>query len=292
MTKDALFRRSGRHRERRRVGRTLTETPPCKCWKLAATPRPMLLVPHLARRSLSNRPLLSRSRQKPRHGVNFLNFARFWPMTIARLPRIASAAPRRGVDRAAARGAARGVRVGGAIIGRSATRRCASGRPMRCAAPPMFRPPIRPMTCSAMPSWYGNESGSQTANGEHFRPDGITAAHTTLPLPSYVEVTVLDTGQRIIVRVNDRGPFAQGRDPRSAAAGRRSCSASRRAGRGAGARPRGRAVRRRSRRGCATASPRGDCPMCRRRRSPICASSSPSVSPACVTARRRANARR
>ena len=60
-------------------------------------------------------------------------------------------------------------------------------------------------------TWYGPESGSQTANGEHFRPDGITAAHTTLPLPTYVEVTALDTGRRIVVRINDRGPFARGR---------------------------------------------------------------------------------
>lgn len=58
-------------------------------------------------------------------------------------------------------------------------------------------------------SWYGSESGNQTANGERFRPGWITAAHTTLPLPTYVEVTALDTGRRIIVRVNDRGPFAQ-----------------------------------------------------------------------------------
>jgi len=57
-------------------------------------------------------------------------------------------------------------------------------------------------------SWYGSESGNQTANGERFRPEWVTAAHTTLPLPSYVEVTALDTGRRIIVRVNDRGPFA------------------------------------------------------------------------------------
>lgn len=61
-------------------------------------------------------------------------------------------------------------------------------------------------------SWYGSESGRQTANGERFRPGGVSAAHTTLPLPSYVEVTALDTGRRILVRVNDRGPFTgQGR---------------------------------------------------------------------------------
>lgn len=56
-------------------------------------------------------------------------------------------------------------------------------------------------------TWYGNESGNQTANGERFRPSWYTAAHKTLPLPTYVEVTSLDTGRRIIVRVNDRGPY-------------------------------------------------------------------------------------
>jgi len=59
-------------------------------------------------------------------------------------------------------------------------------------------------------SWYGNESGNRTANGEQFRPGWITAAHTTLPLPTYVEVTALDTGRRIVVRINDRGPFVRG----------------------------------------------------------------------------------
>ncbi len=60
-------------------------------------------------------------------------------------------------------------------------------------------------------SWYGSESGNQTANGERFRKDGISAAHTSLPLPSYVEVTSLETGRTILVRVNDRGPFSGGR---------------------------------------------------------------------------------
>ena len=59
--------------------------------------------------------------------------------------------------------------------------------------------------------WYGNESGNQTASGERFRAKAISGAHTTLPLPSYVEVTSLDTGRTIVVRVNDRGPFARGR---------------------------------------------------------------------------------
>ena len=59
-------------------------------------------------------------------------------------------------------------------------------------------------------TWYGPESGGKTANGERFRPDWITAAHTTLPLPTYVEVTALQTGRRIIARINDRGPFIKG----------------------------------------------------------------------------------
>ena len=61
-------------------------------------------------------------------------------------------------------------------------------------------------------SWYGEElSGNPTANGEAFNPQGISAAHKTLPLPSYVEVTALDTGRTILVRVNDRGPFSNDR---------------------------------------------------------------------------------
>ncbi|MBB6424526.1 septal ring lytic transglycosylase RlpA family protein [Sphingopyxis sp. JAI128] len=60
--------------------------------------------------------------------------------------------------------------------------------------------------------WYGEElAGQPTANGETFDPAGVSAAHKTLPLPSYVEVTALDTGRTILVRVNDRGPMANDR---------------------------------------------------------------------------------
>lgn len=62
-----------------------------------------------------------------------------------------------------------------------------------------------------MASWYGSESGNRTANGERFRPAAISAAHKTLPLPSYVEVTALATGRTILLRINDRGPFHPGR---------------------------------------------------------------------------------
>lgn len=61
-------------------------------------------------------------------------------------------------------------------------------------------------------SWYGREfHGRPTANGETFDMNGITAAHRTLPLPSMVQVTNLENGRAIRVRVNDRGPFAHGR---------------------------------------------------------------------------------
>lgn len=61
-------------------------------------------------------------------------------------------------------------------------------------------------------SWYGREhQGKPTANGEIFDVARISAAHKTLPLPSLVEVTNLENGKRLTVRVNDRGPFAQGR---------------------------------------------------------------------------------
>jgi rare lipoprotein A len=61
-------------------------------------------------------------------------------------------------------------------------------------------------------SWYGDAFHMQpTANGETFDMNGISAAHTTLPLPSIVEVTNLDNGRRLKVRVNDRGPFVGGR---------------------------------------------------------------------------------
>jgi len=61
-------------------------------------------------------------------------------------------------------------------------------------------------------SWYGTKfDGRQTSNGEIFDVYAATAAHKTLPLPSYVRVTHLDNGRSMIVRVNDRGPFHSGR---------------------------------------------------------------------------------
>lgn len=61
-------------------------------------------------------------------------------------------------------------------------------------------------------SWYGKKfHGAKTANGEIYDMHQMTAAHPTLPLPSYAKVTNLANGKSVIVRVNDRGPFLRGR---------------------------------------------------------------------------------
>jgi rare lipoprotein A len=61
-------------------------------------------------------------------------------------------------------------------------------------------------------SWYGDDfHGRYTANGEIFDMTAISAAHPTLPLPSYVRITNLANNRSIVVRVNDRGPYARDR---------------------------------------------------------------------------------
>ncbi len=61
-------------------------------------------------------------------------------------------------------------------------------------------------------SWYGKQfHGRRTANGEIYDMNSLTAAHPTLPLPTKVRVTNLDNGKSLVLRVNDRGPFANGR---------------------------------------------------------------------------------
>jgi rare lipoprotein A len=61
-------------------------------------------------------------------------------------------------------------------------------------------------------SWYGRKfHGYETSNGEIYDMFSMTAAHKSLPLPSYVRVTNVDNGRQVVVRVNDRGPFHEGR---------------------------------------------------------------------------------
>jgi len=63
-------------------------------------------------------------------------------------------------------------------------------------------------TATGMASWYGTKfHGGRTSSGETYNMYSMTAAHKTLPLPSYVQITNLDNGRSTVVRINDRGPF-------------------------------------------------------------------------------------
>jgi rare lipoprotein A (peptidoglycan hydrolase) len=62
-------------------------------------------------------------------------------------------------------------------------------------------------------SWYGAQfHGRTTANSEVFNKETLSAAHKTLPLNTYLLITNLDNNRQLVVRVNDRGPFVEGRD--------------------------------------------------------------------------------
>jgi rare lipoprotein A (peptidoglycan hydrolase) len=72
------------------------------------------------------------------------------------------------------------------------------------------RGPYKPQVGVA--SWYGPDlHGGKTASGEIFDQDQLSAAHRTWPIPSLVQVTNLKNGRQIVVRMNDRGPFAKDR---------------------------------------------------------------------------------
>lgn len=77
-----------------------------------------------------------------------------------------------------------------------------------------FRPDTSnsPYRIKGMASWYGKQfHGRRTTSGERYDMFAMTAAHPTLPIPSYVRVTNLKNGKNVIVRINDRGPFHRGR---------------------------------------------------------------------------------
>jgi rare lipoprotein A len=71
---------------------------------------------------------------------------------------------------------------------------------------------LRPYKERGIASWYGRKfHGEKTSTGEVYDMYAMTAAHPTLPLPSYARVTSVASGRSVIVRVNDRGPFLHGR---------------------------------------------------------------------------------
>ncbi|MDP2433811.1 MAG: septal ring lytic transglycosylase RlpA family protein [Pseudomonadota bacterium] len=70
----------------------------------------------------------------------------------------------------------------------------------------------RPYKEKGLASWYGRKfHGKNTSSGEPYDMYAMTAAHATLPIPSYARVTNQNTGQSVLVRINDRGPFHEGR---------------------------------------------------------------------------------
>ncbi|PSO63454.1 MAG: septal ring lytic transglycosylase RlpA family lipoprotein [Cyanobacteria bacterium QH_9_48_43] len=70
----------------------------------------------------------------------------------------------------------------------------------------------RPSQTSGVASWYGPDfDGKKTASGEQFNPQELTAAHPSLPFGTEVEVTNLDNGRSVTVRINDRGAFGDTR---------------------------------------------------------------------------------
>jgi rare lipoprotein A len=71
---------------------------------------------------------------------------------------------------------------------------------------------LQPYTARGIATWYGRRyHGKQTSSGEIYDMYAMTAAHTTLPIPSYARVTHLANGKSVVVRINDRGPFVEGR---------------------------------------------------------------------------------
>ena len=86
------------------------------------------------------------------------------------------------------------------------------GHPYMVAGHAYYPREMESYSAVGMASWYGAAfHGRRTANGEIYDMASITAAHPTMPLPSYARVTNLDNGYSVIVRVNDRGPFHGGR---------------------------------------------------------------------------------
>lgn len=85
--------------------------------------------------------------------------------------------------------------------------------PARIPPPPTVPPePERPRVQTGIASWYGRpHHGRRTASGEVFDMHAMTAAHRSLPLGTRVRVTNVENGRSVVVRINDRGPFVDGR---------------------------------------------------------------------------------
>lgn len=107
------------------------------------------------------------------------------------------------------------------VLGIHGNRQTAGASPSKPAAPAQTRASrhnlhflhkVQPWHQLGLASWYGEQfQGKQTANGEIFDMNGLTCAHRTLPLGTWIKVTNMHTRKWIVVRVNDRGPVPETR---------------------------------------------------------------------------------
>jgi rare lipoprotein A len=107
------------------------------------------------------------------------------------------------------------------VLGIHGNRHTAGAAPSKPAAPAQARASrhnlhflhkVQPWHQLGLASWYGEQfQGKQTANGEIFDMNGLTCAHRTLPLGTWIKVTNMHTRKWIVVRVNDRGPVPETR---------------------------------------------------------------------------------
>lgn len=109
-------------------------------------------------------------------------------------------------------GVAASPRVSNAAYIPSGGGRYQVGKPYKIAGKWYKPKEVKTYEKTGVASWYGDAfHGRKTANGEIYNMNAYSAAHPTLPLPSYVRVTNMANGNAVIVRVNDRGPFAHNR---------------------------------------------------------------------------------
>jgi rare lipoprotein A len=98
--------------------------------------------------------------------------------------------------------------MGCAVAGLIALSAKSEARLSGSVVPPRMSPAPKEKSETGLASWYGQEfQGNTTANGEVFDLNGLTAAHPTLPFGTTIRVTNLKNNEKIVLRVNDRGPY-------------------------------------------------------------------------------------
>lgn len=107
---------------------------------------------------------------------------------------------------------ARSVRAAATLVATALVATCALGLAAGCASPGEEATAAVPEQTEGEASFYGRAfAGQPTASGEAFDPQALTAAHPSLPMDTRVRVTNLRNDRSVVVRINDRGPYAEDR---------------------------------------------------------------------------------